>query len=272
MEKNNIRLILTYILAIFLFIAALGAFMSSFFSGIFMLIAAFIVLPKGHKWVEEQIKKSIPRGTTVGIVIALMFVAMLSSPHKSNLTSQEAGEGTALAAKIQEEQKLAEQEKDSLRKYTALADSAFKVKNVASAAIYNDQALRYAKKDDIKNIIANAAKYKHLLKQWEDAIKEYTTLIGLTHKDSIYYQRALCYIQQKQIKEAAQDLQIAIKLGYKEAETLHNKINPIKRKLIGTETRCCDGSTSYSTGKGACSHHGGVCNWNAPVYREFREY
>ncbi len=24
---------------------------------------------------------------------------------------------------------------------------------------------------------------------------------------------------------------------------------------------CCDGSRSYATGRGACSHHGGVCQW-----------
>lgn len=24
---------------------------------------------------------------------------------------------------------------------------------------------------------------------------------------------------------------------------------------------CCDGTRSYSTGRGACSHHGGVCQW-----------
>lgn len=25
--------------------------------------------------------------------------------------------------------------------------------------------------------------------------------------------------------------------------------------------RCCDGTRSYATGRGACSHHGGVCEW-----------
>jgi hypothetical protein len=28
---------------------------------------------------------------------------------------------------------------------------------------------------------------------------------------------------------------------------------------IGAE--CCDGSRSGATGRGACSHHGGVCRW-----------
>ena len=30
---------------------------------------------------------------------------------------------------------------------------------------------------------------------------------------------------------------------------------------IRTGAICCDGSRSYATGRGACSHHGGVCEW-----------
>jgi energy-coupling factor transporter transmembrane protein EcfT len=29
---------------------------------------------------------------------------------------------------------------------------------------------------------------------------------------------------------------------------------------------CCDGSTSNATGRGACSHHGGVCSWAVEYY------
>jgi hypothetical protein len=30
---------------------------------------------------------------------------------------------------------------------------------------------------------------------------------------------------------------------------------------VRTGATCCDGSRSYATGRGACSHHGGVCQW-----------
>lgn len=41
-----------------------------------------------------------------------------------------------------------------------------------------------------------------------------------------------------------------------------------KNVIVGYCTKCKDGtrSPSCSTGKGTCSHHGGVLQWNAPVY------
>ncbi|RYE37848.1 MAG: DUF3761 domain-containing protein [Sphingobacteriales bacterium] len=30
---------------------------------------------------------------------------------------------------------------------------------------------------------------------------------------------------------------------------------------VRTGAICCDGTRSYSTGRGTCSHHGGVCQW-----------
>lgn len=41
-----------------------------------------------------------------------------------------------------------------------------------------------------------------------------------------------------------------------------------ENKVIGYCTRCMDGtfSPSCATGRGACSHHGGVAQWNAPRY------
>lgn len=40
------------------------------------------------------------------------------------------------------------------------------------------------------------------------------------------------------------------------------------REIVGYCTLCNDGtySPSCSTGSGTCSHHGGVAQWNAPVY------
>ena len=37
----------------------------------------------------------------------------------------------------------------------------------------------------------------------------------------------------------------------KETQTYQGRVGAI----------CCDGTRSYATGRGACSHHGGVCRW-----------
>lgn len=41
-------------------------------------------------------------------------------------------------------------------------------------------------------------------------------------------------------------------------------------KIVGYCTLCRDGtrSSSCSTGRGTCSHHGGVAEWNAPIYKK----
>ncbi|MDD3187539.1 MAG: hypothetical protein PHD02_03660 [Bacilli bacterium] len=41
-------------------------------------------------------------------------------------------------------------------------------------------------------------------------------------------------------------------------------------EIVGYCTLCNDGtrSPSCSTGRGTCSHHGGVAEWNAPIYKQ----
>ena len=43
-------------------------------------------------------------------------------------------------------------------------------------------------------------------------------------------------------------------------------------EIVGYCTMCNDGtrSPSCSTGRGTCSHHGGVREWNAPIYNKVR--
>lgn len=53
-------------------------------------------------------------------------------------------------------------------------------------------------------------------------------------------------------------------------ETVTNYVD----KVVGYCTLCVDGtySPSCATGRGACSHHGGVAQWNAPKYGKVPEY
>jgi len=46
------------------------------------------------------------------------------------------------------------------------------------------------------------------------------------------------------------------------------------KEITGYCTLCRDGtySPSCATGRGACSHHGGVAQWNAPIYRDVPQY
>lgn len=56
----------------------------------------------------------------------------------------------------------------------------------------------------------------------------------------------------------------------KEVFHYEKKIAGYKKVVVGYCTMCNDGtrSPSCSTGRGTCSHHGGVSEWNAPIYKE----
>lgn len=51
-------------------------------------------------------------------------------------------------------------------------------------------------------------------------------------------------------------------------------ITTYTKEIVGYCTLCNDGtrSPSCATGRGACSHHGGVAEWNAPIYKDVPHY
>jgi hypothetical protein len=58
-------------------------------------------------------------------------------------------------------------------------------------------------------------------------------------------------------------------------EKSHAKtVTKYKEEIVGYCTLCNDGtySPTCATGRGACSHHGGVAQWNAPVYDQVAYY
>lgn len=59
------------------------------------------------------------------------------------------------------------------------------------------------------------------------------------------------------------------------SEKTHTEtVTTYRQKVTGYCTLCNDGtySPSCATGRGACSHHGGVAQWNAPRYSSIPEY
>ncbi|RZJ84224.1 MAG: tetratricopeptide repeat protein [Chryseobacterium sp.] len=145
------------------------------------------------------------------------------------------------------------------------------LKRASKFLLTNSETARYAQLE--KTIISTAANQYFKAKKYKSALTEYATLISFDNADSeIYYQRAYCYYKLGNLKEAVADLTHSKSLGYESAITLYNKVNPLKKRISYYVTRCCDGSTSSAKGRGACSWHGGVCNWNDPVYEEYRKY
>jgi hypothetical protein len=91
-------------------------------------------------------------------------------------------------------------------------------------------------------------------------------------KPKLLYERAVCYIKLRKVQLAVDDLNSAKENGFEKAEKLYEKVNPLRKRVAYYITLCADGSTSSATGRGACSWHGGVAEWNHPVYEEYRKY
>lgn len=111
-------------------------------------------------------------------------------------------------------------------------------------------------------------------------IGDFTKAIGILNDvlavpdGQAYYLRAICYQKTHKIEKAVADAYHAGQHGSQEGERLYQRLNPEHKRVVYYQTVCCDGSYSPSNakGRGACSHHGGVCNWNLPIYETYRKY
>ncbi|MBO9586388.1 MAG: hypothetical protein J7574_19665 [Flavobacterium sp.] len=252
---------------------------------LFLGVIGFLIIPPGHKWIEKKFRFNLTTKIkfSFGLVLFLFSIPLLA--HYASIDKKEAH---LLKLKIaQEEKQKAELEKeeknrnDSLSFYlNAISEKADKHK-ISDAKKLLGRAMFFAKlpldrdkieieKSNISRIVAldliNSGEYRR-------AIPFLDTLIDNNGNDAgLRVKRAICYSKTGNLKEAVSDSKTAIGLGDKDAEKLYNKINPLKKRIAYYVTRCCDGTTSNSTGRGTCSHHGGVCNWSEPVYEEYRKY
>ena len=165
-----------------------------------------------------------------------------------------------------------EAKQDSSQHYLDLANKNIDRKRYKQSLLYLDTSLQILREN-------NDAWFKRgfvLRKQgkYQDAIDTFDDLLDkpIDYKDDIYLEKGRCLLKLNKEKEAVAAVYNSKELGNQDAEKLYEIINPIVKQLTGYRRRCCDGTTSYSEGKGTCSSHGGVCKWNEPMYREGRKY
>ncbi|ARS35791.1 tetratricopeptide repeat protein [Pontibacter actiniarum] len=284
-KPGNILLqILSYIGAFFFLLAAL-AFLQHPIVTCLLGALGFILLPQGQRWLERKGRFRM-KGKVKAILGGTLF--LISTPfinHYSEVDTRQAHELQLKEEKARQERLLAEQKEqerqDSLAYYVTESirlRNADKTDQALAVLLHADTfSLHQTEKDTLQDIrtgilslrafsLVKASKYKAALPELTSLLKQRPS------DDALLYNRAVCYSKMGQTKEAVQDLKAAMAAGNKEAERLHERINPLKRRVAYYVTRCCDGSTSSAKGRGACSHHGGVCDWNDPVYEEYRKY
>jgi tetratricopeptide (TPR) repeat protein len=244
-----------------------------------------MLIPPGQNWLEKKFKFRLTTKikSILGSGLFLFSIPLLG--HYDTIDKQEAHQ---LKLKTDQEEKVRveAQQKEQIRNdsLTFYIDASSKLagKHKTDEALKQlENANSFVKVPTDKEKIS-IEKNKILTIKTLDLVKfekyklALPVLNELITKDgsnsNLLYNRAICYSKTGKIKEAVDDCKTAMQLGDENASKLHNKINPIKQRIAYYVTRCCDGSTSSATGRGACSHHGGVCDWSEPVYEEYRKY
>lgn len=100
------------------------------------------------------------------------------------------------------------------------------------------------------------------------AIKYYKKAIELDSTNGLYYNNlGVSYEKLKNKRLAIKNYKLGIQFENNDAcQNLRNITAVTKYKKI---SRCWDGSSTLATGKGACSHHGGVKNYEYEPYKEY---
>lgn len=283
-KPNQLLTVLGWIFGVFFLIYALASISHPLLTLIFGLLG-FILLPPVHRWIERKLRFRLTTKIKSFLVTAIFISTMPLTSHYISIDKKEAlqlKQKTEYEVKQKEEADKKELErKDSLNYHILLANNLKQEHKTNEATKQLSLALAFAltqtDKDQIskERIAISAIKTFDLVKagNYQAALPELNNLIAQDSNNSdLLYNRAICYSKIGKIQEAVTDLKPLVQLGNSDAIKLHDKINPIKKRITGYHRQCCDGSISYSEGRGTCSGHGGVCDWNVPEYEEYRKY
>jgi tetratricopeptide (TPR) repeat protein len=282
--KNPGKDVLLWVLGIPLFLAALISIVHPLLLLLFGM-TGFILIPPGHRFMERKFRFRLTSKIKTITCAGLFITTFPLVSHYSDINKQVVQEQKLLDEHSAEEKAISEhnesQRKDSLAYYIAQGHRLNDQHKIDEALKQLQYALAFARTSSEKDLIGkeqvNIASARVL--EWvrsgkyKAALPEINTLLNADPSNTeLQFSLALCYSKTGQIQKAVNVLKPLIHSGNGDAEKLHDKINPIRKRITGTETLCCDGTISYSTGRGTCSHHGGVCDWNHPIYEEYRKY
>lgn len=283
-KKKPLRDAILWIISVFFLITALVFISHPIITLIFGLIG-FILIPPGHLFLERKLKFKL---TSKIKAIATSVLYISSVPlvnHYIDVEQKIAYEQKRTDEKTAKEKEIADQKeqqrKDSLAFYIGQSNHLAQENKIDEANKQLQYAMTFAslplEKEQIEKerISIATTKVFDLVKagKYQKALPEINDLLSLDPSNSeLRFNRAICYSKTGKIQEAVSDLKSFVRSGNSEAEKLYDRINPIKKRVAYYVTRCWDGSTSSAKGRGACSHHGGVKNWNEPVYEEYRKY
>lgn len=283
-QKSNLTA-LFYIIAGFFGILFLANIFTRFYAGIFFLSIGLIILPSIHNLIEKILIFSFNWKIKTGFISILLIPAFLfTASYKVEEDKIAEQERIATEIKIkkekaekEEQERIEKQRIDSLNYFVHRTDSLKNKKKYKAAILGYENALKFCKPKEENELKFKQAQTLFLARKYDDAIKKYTNFIdNRIFTSESYYERALCFHKKRKIQKAVFDLNKAIELGNNKAHEFHEKINPLRKRIISYSAYyiCCDGTKNYGYVKrGSCSHHGGVCRTGKePNYENYRKY
>lgn len=283
-KSNKLLTIICWVIGVFLIS---GAFTSIGHPVMFLIygLIGLILIPPGQEFIEKKLKFNFNNKIKSIFGVGLFLLSIPLNQHYTEVDKQDAIKQKSFDENVKREQIIANkkevQRKDSLNFYISSVKKLSESHRGTDALKTLNYATIFVKLGNEKSTLAklkNTVLSNKILDQIQngkyiDVLPEVERLLATDSNNTDFlYNRALCFSKIGKTKEAVVDLKNAIELGCEKADKLHNKINPIRKKIIGYETLCCDGSTSNNNGRGACSRHDGVCDWNHPIYVEYRKY
>jgi thioredoxin-like negative regulator of GroEL len=266
--------LLLWMIAVIFFIAAIANLLHPLLALTFGVIG-FILLPRGRDFIERKLRFRL---TPLIKWTAVAVLFLISLPLINHYAVMDTKAALALQIKLDHEAaekaaivKAAREKKDSLLFYLRSATELGQI----------DKATGFASSDSDRALIGKARTHLRALQlftqvkqgKYAAVLPAISALIVADPTSAeLLYQRAICYSKTGHTAEAVTDLSKLVATGDADAIKLHDKINPLTRHVAYYTTKCRDGSTTSSKGRGACSYHGGVANWNAPVYETSRKY
>ncbi|MCC6372966.1 MAG: hypothetical protein IT236_18330 [Bacteroidia bacterium] len=267
-----------------IFLGALLVIFKHWFVFVLFCFLAIKIIPSIYRWfiVRFKFRHSSPIAALLSFLIyifsGLILLGIYVNTNKNNSAAGLVAEKRRQETPDMELKK--QQYRDSFNHYYNYGIKQLNRRKKQAAVKAFETAGKFASEDEKNTLNTETNKLYNSLAEdlfknaeYAKAIEAYSTLIRTNPGQSSYlFQRAQCYLQSNKTKDAVNDLKQAVDLGNNAALLLYEKINPLKKRVAYYVTRCCDGTTSSAKGRGACSHHGGVCDWNEPVYEEYREY
>lgn len=280
-KKLSVGLIILHIISFFTLCAALNIF-THFLFGVCFIFLTLLVFPFVNDFVEKRFSVQIRfKIKIIPILIVLILAIVITNydAQKDEVAQRKVENEKMILAQSQEKAKqdsikTENQRKDSLNKFITLAFNNEKNRSFQNAIKFYHCAIEFERDNNNKDEIHYKIAFLNLfLKKPLEEIKSFNEISNVSkYGDTVFYEVALAYINLSDKKSAVGSLNEAMKIGSERAEKLYNRINPLKKRIVSYVTLCCDGTTTTRKGRGTCSRHGGVCDWNHPVYEEYREY